>query len=288
MIFSLFSKRNDEKKINDVYSYDKIPIKLKNQFIHILRESEMGNSGIHSDAAIYWRETQRILDHEYGFFLEDFGVLRNFERYIEDSEYMEFLDLVELTSYIFNKNEVEEINYRLKENSLGYEIIKEVDKEDKQKVELIRIDNEHIYKEIIKPTINLLNADEYIATNNEYMTAFRCYKNKEFEQALTECGKSLESAMITVCKIKGITHKPKMRSNELIKLIFDNGIIPKMWQSKFESLQKVLENSVAPARNSLGGHGTGEIKVIPEYLVSYTLNMTASAIKFLVDGSKNM
>lgn len=284
MIFDLFSKRNIEKKVNDVYSYDEIPIKFKNQFIHVLRESEIGDSSTYSTAASYRKQIQNLLEHEYGVFLDDFGTLYNFEKYIVGSECMEFLDLLELVSYIINKNKVEEINYRLKENSLGYEIIKQ----DEQKIKLIRIDNEHIHKEIIKPTINLLNADEYIATNNEYMTAFSHYKNKEFEQALTECGKSLESAMITVCKIKGITHKPKMRSNELIKLIFDNGIIPKMWQSKFESLQKVLENSVAPARNSLGGHGTGEIKVIPEYLVSYTLNMTASAIKFLVDGSKNM
>src|SRR5690606_41989927 len=59
-------------------------------------------------------------------------------------------------------------------------------------------------------------------------------------------------------------------------------ILP-FWESKFTSLKTLLESGIPPARNKLSGHGAGaEEKEIPQYIVEYALNMTASTILFLV------
>jgi len=61
-------------------------------------------------------------------------------------------------------------------------------------------------------------------------------------------------------------------------------LIPAFWQNQMAGLRSLLEGGVPTARNRLGGHGQGEsVQVVPLFMVSYVLHMTAAAIVFVAD-----
>ena len=51
--------------------------------------------------------------------------------------------------------------------------------------------------------------------------------------------------------------------------------------------QAIWKNPLAEGRNKLSGHGQGTTpKAVPDHLVAYMLNMTASAIVFLAEADE--
>ena len=93
--------------------------------------------------------------------------------------------------------------------------------------------------------------------------------------------------MKVICVKRGWQHDPNATSSTLIKVLFDNGLIPAFWTSHFSALRTTLEAGVPTARNRLGGHGQGaQVVQVLEHLVAYVLHMTASAILFLAEAEK--
>ncbi|CUP63170.1 hypothetical protein BH721_10695 [Clostridium baratii] len=302
MIFELFSKRMKKQRehISDIYIYDDIPTKLRIQIIHIWNDA-IGN------------------DHEAWEFinktmLKELGKLQLVREYFNyDHEYCkefllkhdnveEVIDIVELSFLVIDKiirkrdpfgqrndrcqkadDAITDLNYRFKENSVGYEYIEG---------KIIRVDRMFTHNEIVKPSIKLLYEEEFEGACNEFLKAHEHYKNKEYKDSILYSGKAFESTMKTICeKLKYPYDKEKHTANKLIGILCDKDFIPISLKTHFDGLDKAiggirtsLDSGLPTLRNRKGGHGQGdEVVYVPEELVTYALNLSATNIVLLVN-----
>jgi hypothetical protein len=173
---------------------------------------------------------------------------------------------------------IEELNARFREHGVGYQFVEG---------DFIRVDSQLLHAEVVKPALTLLSDATYAGAQQEFLNAHEHYRHGRNEEALNECLKAFESVMKIICDKRGWAHDPNATSKDLIKILFDNELIPAFWSSHFSGLRSTLEAGVPTARNRLGGHGQGtELREIPGNLVSYVLHQTASAIVFLVEAEK--
>jgi hypothetical protein len=309
-IFDLFSKR--QKKLRgempDIYVYDEIPQPLKVQIIHIWRET-LGDEEAYSDR--YNRGTQKayqlivdILCREYGvFFLP--GGKGHYERnylqeladfLLQEQDAERSLDAIELSFRAIDKltrdyehlkrgnasafadDAIAELNTRFREHGVGYAF---------DNGEIIRVDSQLLHAEVVKPALALLREPAYSGAQEEFLKAHEHYRHGRTKEALTECLKALESVMKSICSKRNWTYAPHATAKALLDVLFEKGLIPLFWSSHFSGLRSTLEAGVPTGRNRLGGHGQGpEVVTVPQYLVSYVLHMTGSAIVFLVEAEK--
>ena len=175
---------------------------------------------------------------------------------------------------------IEELNYRLKEHGVGYQFTNG---------EIIRIDSEWIHSEVVKPALKLLHGQHYAGAQDEFLKAHKYYRKGDTKQALSECLKAFESVMKAICDKRGWPYNQNATATSLIKVCFDNELIPKFWDAHYSSLRSLLESGVPTGRNKSGGHGQGTRPVpVPNHLAAYMLHMTASAIVFLVEAEKQL
>jgi len=172
-----------------------------------------------------------------------------------------------------HKEAIDDLNTRFAENCLGYKFDNNF---------IIRIDNELLYQEITKPLLSLINQPEYQNINDEYMLALQHFRNQNYPDCITNCGKSFESTMKIICEKKGYSYKQNYTSFKLLEVIFNNNYIPSYIQSELQSLRAVLESGVNVLRNKTA-HGSGVDKLdISIELASFALNLTGSTISFLL------
>ena len=269
----------------DVYIYDDLPPPLRVQVVHIWK-----------DTFRYEDEYKLIVDtlcREYGVFLlaETGYTTRNYERelfnfFLEEKNIEKALDGVELSFRYIEHQDVqerandviEELNQRFKEHGVGYQFTNR---------QIVRIDSEFTHTEIVKPALRLLGQKQYAGAQQEFLNAHAHYRKGNAKEALNECLKAFESVMKAVCDKRGWRYSKNATAKPLIQVCFDNGLIPSFWQSHYSSLRNILESSVPTGRNKLSGHGQGTTpKAVPDHLVAYMLNMTASAIVFLAEADE--
>lgn len=309
MIFNIFSKRQKTLRgeAPDVFSYDKIPQPLKVQIVHIWNDA-LGKENDYFSSSYKTKEAyQFVVDtlcREYGVFSlrisEEYGEknyrteLSNF--LLRENNHEKILDVVELSFRIIDtftrewkflhRNEasefadraIEELNARFLEHGVGYRF---------EEGEIIRVDSELLHAEVVKPALALLRAPEYAGAQVEFLKAHEHYRHGREKEALAECLKSLESVMKSICAKRKWIHDANATSKALIKLLFDEGLVPQFWSQHFSGLRAMLESGVPTARNRLGGHGQGaNVVQVPTYFVAYVLHQTASTIVFLVEAEK--
>lgn len=105
---------------------------------------------------------------------------------------------------------------------------------------------------------------------------------------LVELIKSIESTAKVICQQKKIAITDKDTLAPLIEKLKTNGFFDGNFQNQFDSIKGTLTNllkSLGSNRNEEGvGHGAGSKNVeISDHLARYCLNMTASAILFLLE-----
>lgn len=307
--FSIFSKRNKKKNF-DVYRYENIPIELRRQIILIWIDAigvyyqpgmyEMSSSS--SPANRIWNQVVKILSKEYGTFgLTNSEYDNSFEqcqKFIQNCTDEQVIDITEITFKAIDRiirdqnqytNEqsgikqepddaIEELNARFKEHGLGYQYVDG---------NIIRVDSEFLHQEAILPAIHLLHNEKFKGAEDEFFKAHEHYRHKRNKEAINECLKSFESCLKEICHRKKWSFPPKATSSALIDLVIKNGLIPQELLAHFTGLRSTLESGVPTIRNSNAGHGQGKNPVkVPEYLVSYALNITASALLLLVNSFK--
>ncbi|WP_462180041.1 DUF7014 domain-containing protein [Pseudoalteromonas gelatinilytica] len=82
--------------------------------------------------------------------------------------------------------------------------------------------------------------------------------------------------------------KPKPNAGKLIQICMEKELIPQYWQQQLTSLRSNLESGIPTCRN-IYAHGQGKnIIEAQEQIVSFTLNMTASTIVFLINSFKRI
>jgi len=166
---------------------------------------------------------------------------------------------------------INELNARFREHGVGYAFDEE----------LIRVDSQLLHAESVNPSTGEWISG-YEGAQAEFLNAHEHYRHGRAKEALAECLKALESVMKVICAKRGWTHDPNATSSALVKVIFDQGLVPQFWSQHFSALRSTLEAGVPTARNRLGGHGQGtQVIDVPQHLVAYAVHLTASAILFL-------
>jgi hypothetical protein len=304
-IFDLFSKRQKrlQGEVPYIYTYDQIPQTLRVQIVHIIRDT----IGIHNykgldKPSLAYEDIHDILCREYGKFSLGNGYnesnrdkVLNFLLQTQSTE--EVIDVIELSfmyidskikneyhNYIYfttvklnPEDAITELNERFKENGIGYSF-------DGSKI--IRVDSTYVHAEITKPTIALLWSNKFKGANEEYLIAHEHYRHGRNKECLTECLKSFESVMKSICNEKGWTYNQTDSAKKLIQICFQNGLVPTFTQNQFTSLQNLLESGVPTIRNKLGGHGQGQTpQKVDDEMTRYGLNLTGANIIFLIEQS---
>lgn len=302
-MYKLYSQRKKEAEqgISDVYIYDKFCREFRNQYMHIVKDV----FGIYPDVKYMYKSNGRYIDmwefvcqafaREKGLkYLQDrySGATNTYEAYgyyVDNSDDLDFLDLLvfTFTEVISNKsifglgyNEVvnraiEELNYRFKQHSLGYEFVNG---------ELIPKINEFIHTEIIKPALHLLNNKIFEGAEQEYFQAFEHYKKGQNKDAILNAIKAFESVLKSICQEMNYTYdRERDTAKQLLQHLTDNGFYPKYLESHLNGIRSTLGSGAPTLRNKNAGHGQGQevVDVSHEY-VEYALNLVATNIVLLV------
>lgn len=300
--YDIYSKRGSRGKDPEIYTYDILPDKLRVQIHHIMKGAVGIDRGTNNryKAMECYGFIRKVLIKEYGVFhlymetsYADVDVLQ-FLLYSNDTD--KVLDVIELCFRVINldiredyyysnyvnveispDDAIEELNKRFKENAFGYVF---------ESNRIIRIDSTVTHTEITKPTLKLLSNNLFQNANEEYLKAHEHYRHGRNKEAITECLKAFESVMKIICNAKGWAFSEKDTAKALIKICFENGLIPTYLQNQLANLKAVLESGVPTIRNNVGGHGQGDQKkYASNELVQYVLNLTGSNIIFLAQSS---
>ena len=294
-VTDLFFKRAKKERgeLPDIYQYDKLPEKLKIQIVYIWKGSigeDYSNIYDISDNIEYYKNVYNILCKELGVFRLGAGGTY-FEKiadyFLKNDDVEISLSIIELMMWCIDaylKNNyyikvdfqkvIDELNERFKENGIGYQY------ENKK---IIRIDSQYLHTEVVKPALILLGNHIYQGAQQEFLNAHEHYRHQRYQEAMIDCLKAYESVLKIILKKRKWEYKDTDTADALTGKIMQKGLIPDYWQQYFKSLKNTLTSGVPTARNKEAGHGQAdEIRNIPNYLASYILHITASAIVFLI------
>lgn len=300
-IFELYSKRNTPS--NDIYLYDNLPQKLRIQIQYIISDFIEKNGLIESSEG-FWKFIYEVLTREHGksslYF--SFGIYTGRGSYssqvlnylCEEKDINKILDIIEISFWCISKYEIflkgvmyndfrnytideaiNDLNYRFRENGIGYKFENGI---------IIKFDNELLHTAITKQVLTYLTNPDYKSINDEFLKAHEHFRHGNQKESINECLKAFESTMKIICHKKGWTYNQNDTSKKLIQILFDNNYIPIYFQNQLASLRATLESGIPTIRNKTSGHGKGIIDIqVNDELSSYTLNLTGSTIKFLLD-----
>jgi hypothetical protein len=173
---------------------------------------------------------------------------------------------------------IEELNRRFREHAIGYQYAKGI---------LIRLDSQFVHAKVVKPALSLLNATGFDGPADEFMRAFEHYRHGRNKETVAEALKAFESTMKSICAERKWSYPPTATAKELMKVLFDKGLVPPMLESHFSNLRVAMESGLPAVRNKTSGHGQGPSPVeLPAHFAAYSLHLTASNIVFLVEAHK--
>ena len=139
------------------------------------------------------------------------------------------LDVVELVCQLIDKitypshlllPPIDELNQRFKEHGVGYRF---------ESGQIIRIDEELIHEEVVKPALRILNQPQFAGAQEEFLKAHELYRKGDTKDSLSNCLKAFESVMKAICDMRGWQYdKDRSTAQALIKICFDNGLIPQI------------------------------------------------------------
>lgn len=289
-IEDLYSTRN--KPIPDVFNYTELPLKLKNQIVHIW--SRFFNKLNDDDKDKLWEIMENKIAEAHGeTTLLEGGLMRyresyKVEHYLVNNEDIEkCLDVIEIVFRMIKRagahfhlnsisNECEiDLNKRFLENGVGFQFIQE---------NIIKIDNNLLHEEVIKPVLHLLTDKAFENANEEYLNAHAHFRHNRNKDCLNDCLKAFETTMKIICTKNQWPFDERDTASKLINNLTLHNFFPDYHGTQLNAIKQVLESGAPTIRNKNGAHGQGVVKVIVDNnLASYMLNITGAAIKFLVE-----
>lgn len=288
MFYKFFSQRQRGEDVPDVLQYDDLPVEFRNQFMYIL--SDVCNSA-NDELAMFlakqycrekgFRKLGRYVIHDSN------TAFQALEEYVEKSTDDELLDLIDFicsrlnwlissqnfTRYLLYetpnviRHAFVELNGRFKQHNLGYEVTKG---------QLMRIDNQTVHAQYVKPALQLLCDEEFAGAEEEYRNAFEARRAGNNKDAILNAGKCFESVMKIICRKKYNADVDNCAAGALLDKLEQKEFFPKYMNKHFEKIVDTLRFGVPTVRNKVAGHGQGsEITEAPDYLVDYVLGLVA-------------
>ncbi|HEY4289453.1 MAG TPA: hypothetical protein VGN00_20265 [Puia sp.] len=287
----------------DIFTYDDISTKLKIQIFHIWKEfflqeaipkhiqnqtfEEIISTILKEHGILYLPKDDSFRDGPsrlYSYINQLSGidkVLDVIQLMFQFSEFVSpFLKDQGYNDELKYKAEeaIEELNYRFKENGVGYEF---------KSSRILRTDHSLLHKEAIQVALHFLLDSKYATVNNEYLTAhsrFRLNTNEGNQECLVWCLKAFESTIKIICKLNRWEFEEKFTAQKLINLLFTKGFFARTHESALVGIKQFLESSIPTLRNKYGGHGAGEENhLVPTSMAQYMLYITGSTIRLLID-----
>ena len=310
-IFKTFAKRKQEAENAGkpvVYRYDYLPRAFRVQVTHLWRDVVNAFPDSHRPRLkkAIWGIVHDILAREMGVFElasypSDVGDrMEDCTQFLlESNDINQVLSLIELSFRLFDKEAREyiakhyrgvveididdvlkELNYRLCEHGIGYQYESE---------QIIAVNSQYLHSQTVEPAITLLHDAGFEGALQEFMTAHKHYRARNYKEAIVNASNAFESAMRTICDSRGWVYPQNATASKLIDVMFDNNFVSSEMKSHFTSLGSTLTSGVPTIRNKRGqgGHGQGSTPVeVPDHIAAYALHLTASNIVFLVESHK--
>jgi hypothetical protein len=137
-----------------------------------------------------------------------------------------------------------------------------------------------IHAEVITPALQVIADPKFKTANQEYLGALEDYRKADYGDCLTKSCSAFESIMKIICDKKGWAYTQNDTAGTLVPIMIKNLKIDPF----FESTLMII----ATLRNKLStSHGAGtKPKAVSQNLARYSLNMTASAIVFLINEAR--
>lgn len=268
----------------DIYQYDEVSQKLRNIIVRLFDQSYAKNFShkIHTlicdEHGIF--ELYKLKTDFYSFSTDYLGDIREFIFSFKNEQFEIFLDLLEILFHFFREHEQEilqELNQRMLENGFGYQFENDT---------LIRIDSLPMHKNVVKPTLELLQDSRFENANVEYRQAFDDYNHRRYEEMFVNLCKSVESTIKIICDINSFGLPAFHSLKPLISRLIDNNFLPQYNEKPIEGLDNILR-TIGNIRNENGGHGAGvEKRKIDQSLITYAMHSTASTLLFLLQRQK--
>lgn len=294
-MYTLYSKRiKNASGEPEVYMYDTFSQAFRNQFFYVIAElfDYFENNGL-SDVWLFIHDSFAREIGVKSLGSSHYSKKTQIEQFVAksgDTDFLDFLDYAfsriaqtrDISLPYVSADEVNkqitsafvEINFRFKQNNLGYAFVKDV---------LIRKDNEHLHQNTIKPALRLLYENGFEGAEQEFLDAFEHRRKGENKDAILDALKSFESTMKAICDGMGYSHDPaKSTAKDLIGILESNGFYPTYMNNHMTSLRTSLESGLPTLRNKNAGHGQGATVVnVSDEFTEYALNLAATNIVLL-------
>jgi len=173
---------------------------------------------------------------------------------------------------------IEELNDHLLKAGVGVQFTKG---------QLLNMESPFMCETTTKPVLTLLEGDEFCGACDEFIRAYSHFREGRHKEAIVEACKAFESVLITICEQRGWECPERPSAKDLIKTVFDHGLLPIHLRSEFDALRSTLESGLPSLRNKKTAHGQGsEIVEVPSYLVAYALHLAAANILLVISAHR--
>lgn len=302
----LYSTRNQSDP--DLYSYDEVSPKLRNQLAHIVADAIGNFDSMRGMVQMYSTYACEVYQQIFNILRKEYGVKSLYgyssgsydwvEKHIGSCDVTEFIDIAEIICRFidtdvrrnfFNFRQqgasqepddaLKEINFRMRRDGFGYEYVGGV---------FIRVDSSYLHAEATKPALYLLS--DFEVARGFFVSAHEHYRSGRFEESITDCNKSIESLLKEIFDNMDWTYNTsKSTVASLIPIAIDKGLFPSYLQTQLSALNNLVSTGVPVIRNNEAGHGPdSKGRNVTESLVGYTLHLTASNILFLGECYKDL
>ncbi len=227
-------------------------------------------------------------------------VILNFMRCCDDATFFDLVELIFQSKFSWNHANlssrlIEHINIAFELDDLPYFLtgfvyreIKSTEVDENTRLvhsyapsevdaypRIIRRENEVIHQTAIEPTLTVLKNPPFSLANKEFLDALKDYREGDYGDCVVKCGSSFESVMKIICEQRG--WPPQRDAGKLLNTVLSKTDLPKFLR------QPLIQT--ATIRNELGSaHGAGDRpREVSKRLAQYTINVTASAVLFLVE-----
>ena len=290
MAFKFFSQRQRGEEVPDVMQYDSLPVEFRNQLSFMLEDIYKSGAADVVEFLVrgYCREKGIKKLSGYDIFYDPGKIHYALNKCIDMFRCGELLDLIDyicailyrevkqnsavLNSYPGLLKAIEEaykeLNERFKQHHLGYEVTNG---------QLIRIDNQTVHAQYVKPALQLLCDEEFAGAEEEYRNAFEARRVGNNKDAILNAGKCFESVMKTICERKQYNDNVgNYAASALLETLKKNNFFPPYMSNHLTNVIETLKSGAPTVRNKVAGHGQGsEITEAPDCLVDYVLGLVA-------------
>lgn len=281
-IFKPYHRRMQEQRgeIPETFHYDiNITERAK---IYVLLSHIINEELSEETYKLLSREFPEIITSYPNYFSEIIKLMENStdEIFLSIIEYFLFVALelsVRPKRYTYLETRmslVNKINERFQYERIGYKFTDEG--------LCIKIEDETFYEECTSRTLGVLSNAHYHDVVAYYMDSYAKVSSKEYDDALVEIGRALETLLKTRFHVLGIAYNEKDTLNTLLNIAKVH--IPVDADFDFKYFQDMILH-IGRQRNQRGAHGPtqGNAPAMNEVYVRFVINQAAAALLFLAE-----